>query len=337
MFSSARLKLTAWYLLIIMIISLLFSVAIYYGVGLALDRRFNEIENRLLGKEDKPNSLQSSPKPLLFEDLEAAKRQLLFMLIFANGIILIFSAGAGYFLAGKTLRPIEDMVEEQTRFVADASHELRTPIAAMKVSTEVALRDNELSTDEAREVLKNNIMDLNNLQKLADELLSLAKYHEGGSSLNIQKLNAKTIMENCYKKILPLAEEKRIKLILNINDYYLYADESSLEEMLLIFLDNAVKYTQEGGTVYINNRQDGQYITLDIKDTGIGIGNTDLTNIFNRFYRADKSRSKLKVNGSGLGLAIAKKIIDLHKGQVFVSSQINKGTIFTIKFPIKKI
>jgi len=241
MFSSARLKLTAWYLLIIMIISFSFSVAIYYGISLALERRFSEIENRLLGKEDKPvstseqqkpdstavpqkpdstaekqkfnpSSEQQKPdpaselqkpvaaseqqKPVLFEDLQGAKRQLLFMLLFANAIILIFSAGAGYFLAGRTLRPIEVMVEEQNRFVADASHELRTPIASIRVSTEVALRDDKLSLEEAREVLAGNNKDLDNLQKLAEDLLNLAKYQEGNINLDFQKVNIKEIIEN---------------------------------------------------------------------------------------------------------------------------------------------
>ena len=358
MFSSARLRLTVWYLLIIMIISLLFSVAIYYGAGLALQRRFNIIENRLLGQNDRQNppsesqnNKQNPPsvgqndkqnppleqsKGLLFEDLQAAKRQLLIILLFANGGIFIFSACAGYFLAGRTLKPIEDMLKEQNRFVADASHELRTPISAIKVSTEVALRDDRLSMEEAREVLEGNNKDLDNLQKLAEDLLSLARYQEGSSSLKFQKTELGEIIENACKKIFPLAQEKKIAINTNTASLYFYADASSIEEMLVIFLDNAVKYSHEGGSVSVNARQEGNLIIIEIKDTGAGIDQRDIPFIFKRFYRADKSRTKSNINGTGLGLSLARKIIDLHKGSVSVSSIINKGSVFTIKLPIKR-
>jgi two-component system, OmpR family, sensor histidine kinase CiaH len=337
MFSSTRLKLTAWYLLIIMIISFLFSVAIYYGVSLALERRFYEIENRLLGKENRPNPSSALQKPVLFEELQGAKRQLLILLLFANGAILIFSAGAGYFLAGKTLRPIEAMVEEQNRFVADASHELRTPIASIRVSAEVALRDDNLSLEEARKVLAGNNKDLDNLQKLAEDLLNLAKYQEGNINLDFQKTNIKEIIENAYKKISFFARSKNITINLDTKDSFLYADTQSLEEMFLIFLDNAVKYTPGGGTVRLTARMENHHAIIEIADTGAGIDKKDMPHVFERFYRADKSRSKLDTGGTGLGLALAKKIIDLHKGNVFISSQPNKGTVFTIKLPVKRI
>jgi len=134
MFRSARFKLTAWYLLIIMLISALFSLVIYRGVTLELEMRFSLIEQRFEMQNFRMNHPPLSSPPLFEEDLATAKRRVLMMLLYINGVILVFSGGAGYFLAGRTLGPIENALEEQKRFVADASHELRTPLTALKTS-----------------------------------------------------------------------------------------------------------------------------------------------------------------------------------------------------------
>ncbi|HEY4687029.1 MAG TPA: histidine kinase dimerization/phospho-acceptor domain-containing protein, partial [Candidatus Subteraquimicrobiales bacterium] len=149
MFRSARLKLTAWYLLIIMLISGFFSLIIYNRVVSQLEIGFNQIELRIRHMMPGVNPVAEL---LLAEQLKTAKSRVLFVLFSANGIILILSATAGYFLAGRTLKPIEETLKEQKRFVADASHELRTPLTARKTTLEVALRDKNLSVKEARKV-----------------------------------------------------------------------------------------------------------------------------------------------------------------------------------------
>lgn len=334
MFTKARLKLTAWYLFIIMFISFSFSAFTYRSVTLEFQRRLNVIERRFdfRGHGFRPPAGQTQ---FFIQDLKETRQRLLFILIYTNGVILVFSAVAGYFLSGRTLSPIEAALEEQKRFVADASHELRTPLTALKTSLEVALRDKKMSLKQAKEVLGSNLEDIDSLQSLTNNLLSLTHYQDNGRQLVFEEVDLEEIVKKAAKKILPLAKERGIDLKLEIGDHTLQANRESLEEMLLIFLDNAVKYTPKGGQVTLTTKSGKKNLIIEIKDTGIGIAERDLPHIFDRFYRVDQSRSKSKVTGFGLGLALAKRIIEIHRGSVAVSSALNKGTTFTIKLPLK--
>jgi len=158
----------------------------------------------------------------------------------------------------------------------------------------------------------------------------LASLEENGQKLNFQKVDIKKVIASAYRKILPLALEKKIKIKVESRGGEIFGDEESLEKMILIFLDNAVKYTPQGGKVWLKSRQEKGKLILEIKDTGIGISKTDLPHIFERFYRADKARAK---GGFGLGLALAKMIIELHHGSVKVASRVGRGTTFIIKLP----
>lgn len=350
MFKSARLKLTLWYLLIVMLISLFFSGLIYIGTIRELERGFRWGEIRLKAREldvplpqpfsgrfeDLPPGLrEGTPHFLLGEDLETAKRRLGLQLLMLNGSILIFSAGASWFLAGKTLGPIEQALEEQRRFVADASHELRTPLTALKTSIEVALRERKITTKEAKKILKENLEEVDGLQSMTDNLLSLAKYQRANKDFVFEKVSLNKIVEKAAKTVRPLARKKGVTLKMKIKDLTLIADEPSLEKMMTVFLDNAVKYTPKGGKVMISAQKNKKYVLIKIKDTGVGIPKEDLPHIFDRFYQVDKSRSKIDAPGYGLGLALAKRIIEIHKGKVEVKSKLNKGTTFTIRLPLK--
>lgn len=337
MFRLARLKLTAWYLLIIMLISALFSLVIYEGVTLVLERRFKAIELRLRAEDIEPPLLRPGrpPRPFFEEDLAAAKNRVLIMLLYANGAIFILSGAAGYFLAGKTLKPIEETLEEQKRFIADASHELRTPLTALKTSIEVALRNKKTSLKEAKKILESNLDDVNNLQTLTDNLLVLAQYRKNNHNLAFEPVEVKELIKEAVEKMHPLAKEKSIDIEIKAKNHIVEAVRKSFTEMLVIFLDNAVKYTPKSGKVAISIGATNKQLLIKIEDTGIGIDKKDIPHIFDRFYRVDKSRSKIDVAGFGLGLSLAKRIIDMHKGSVDVSSVLNKGTTFTIKLPLK--
>jgi two-component system sensor histidine kinase CiaH len=350
MFKSARLKLTGWYLLIIMLISLFFSGVIYLRMCGELERGFRRMELRHRAEEmdiplprffsgrleDLPSRLrETSPRYFFVEDLNEARKRLVINLLMINAGIFGFSALAGYFLAGKTLKPIEVAMEEQKRFVADASHELRTPLTALKTSMEVALRDKKMSLKDAKKVLKSNLGDIDGLQSLSNHLLSLANLQSNGQNLVFKKVNVAEVIKKAYRKILPLAEKKSIDIRLEVKDQAIQANQEGLEAMTLTFLDNAVKYTSQKGKVMIKTKTDKKYLILEIKDTGFGIPKKDLPHIFERFYRVDQSRSKSKVTGFGLGLSLAKRIIKIHKGSVKVSSTLGKGTTFMIRFPMK--
>jgi len=349
LFNSARLKLTGWYLLIITAISFSFSAVIYLRVSEELRIGFHraamlqlaqQLEIRLprrlprnLAQLDSRLKAESI-SPHCEEDLAAAKKRLVLNLGLINGIILIVSGAAGYFLAGKTLKPIEKAMEEQKRFVADASHELRTPLTALKTSMEVALRDGNLSLDGARKTICSNLEDVNSLQKLSDNLLNLMHYRGNGEKLNFQKVGVAKVIKQAHRRILPLAKEKGVQIKLEVGDCTIWGNVGSLEEMILIFLDNAVKYTPPEGQVTVRTREAKRSLVIEIADTGIGIDEKDLPHIFDRFYRADQSRSKDKVDGFGLGLSLAKRIIELHHGSVEVKGAPGEGSIFTIKIPL---
>ncbi|PIU02048.1 hypothetical protein COT66_02245 [Candidatus Shapirobacteria bacterium CG09_land_8_20_14_0_10_49_15] len=328
MFQSARLKLTLWYLLIIMSISLFFSGIIYRSVSFEVQSRLSRIEERF------PEWQPGRPMLLLVEDLAFVKRRVLLMLFYLNGVILAVAGAAGYFLAGKTLNPIEAALEEQKRFVADASHELRTPLTALKTSIEVTLRQKKLTVQEAKAVLQGSLEEVDGLELLTSRLLSLARYQQTDHGFALQPVDISTVMTTAAKKVAPLAQEKKIDLKVSKRAQLVTVDIKSVEEMLLIFLDNALKYTPSGGQVSLIAKTSNKNLILEIKDTGIGIAAKDLPHIFDRFYRADQSRSKAIVPGFGLGLALAKKIIDKHHGAVKASSRPGQGTTFTVKLPL---
>ncbi len=349
MFHSARIKLTGWYLLIIMLVSVSFSVVIYAGMAGELKRGYHQAELRLRAEElgivlpgrfpDRfenlpPRLREVSPSFLFTEDLEFAKKRIIFNLLILNGVILGVSALSGYFLAGKTLRPIAMVMEEQKRFVADASHELRTPLTALKTSMEVALREKKSSAAKFKKIIKSNLEDIDSLQSLADKLLSLANLQDNGQKLVFETVDIGKVIKNASRKISPLANKKNIDIKIKVRKQIVWGNKESLQEMVVIFLDNAVKYTPKGGIISITAGVDKKEAILEIKDNGIGIAKEDILHVFDRFYRADQSRSN-KVSGFGLGLSVAKKIIDLHRGFVEVKSKVGKGTTFTIKFPLK--
>mgnify|MGYP001032880901 CR=1 FL=1 len=350
MFRSARLKLTAWYLLIIMLISIIFSVVTYASMTRELKRGFKQAEMRFRAEElgipfprhfsgrweDISLKLKEmDPRFFFTEDIQTAEKRLRLNLLIINGTIWSFSAIAGYFLAGKTLKPIETAMKEQKRFIADTSHELRTPLTALKTSMEVALRDKKMSVNQAKKLIKSNLEDIENMHLLTNNLLDLTNYQNNGSHLNFEKIDLAEVIETTYKKILPLAKKKGVDIKLKTQNCIIEADKTSLKEMVLIFLDNAVKYTRKGGKVTISTQVDKKCAFIKIEDTGVGISKQDVPHIFDRFYRVDQSRSKNNVSGFGLGLSLAKRIIEIHKGTITVNSTLGEGTTFSIKLPLK--
>lgn len=346
MFRSARIKLTAWYLLIIMMVSLSFSAAIYRVLSVELERvgRLQRLRMERRLPERPPLEFTSMMghdewRRLFFLDpdlMAETKSRLLFILALVNLSILGASAMAGYFLAGRTLKPIAQMLEEQNRFVADASHELRTPLTSLKSEIEVGLRDKNLNLNEAKKLLVSNLEEVNNLQVLSDELIRLAQYQKGKNGWLAENVSLASISGEAIKKVAGLAKSKDINIANKIGDGVVVGNKTALTELLTIFLDNAIKYSPEKTTVTLSSeRKDGQ-VLVRITDQGVGISEADSPHLFDRFYRADKSRTKGVVSGYGLGLSIAKQIVEKHHGSVRVQSQLNKGTTFTVYLPAKR-
>ncbi|MFH2022156.1 MAG: ATP-binding protein [Patescibacteria group bacterium] len=334
MFHSARLKLTSWYLVIIMAITLVFSLIIYQVTTLELERGLRRFGNRIdiEGLEIllPPRLQREQLDERLIEDLEIAKHLILIRLLTIDGAILIISALAGWFLAGKTLLPIEIALEEQKRFVGDASHELRTPLTALKTSTEVVLRSKKLNLKQARQALESNLEEIEQLDNLSSDLLSLAKLQSSSKTLSFSQIEIKKVVQKVHKQLSPLIKKKKIRLELDANDLTLKADENSLTQMLVILLDNAVKYSKTGGRVWVKVDRYRNQMRIEVKDEGLGISKEDLPHIFDRFYRTDQARSKSQISGFGLGLSLAKRIVKLHGGKIEVSSTVGVGSRFRV-------
>lgn len=329
MFQSARLKLTTWYLCIIMLISIVFSVALYNLSTREIQRIIRRVE--FVRQQEHEISLQLPLNLPNVTDLEESEQRLALTLVLINGIILIISGGAGYFLAGKTLRPIQKMVDEQNRFITDASHELRTPLTALRSEIEVNLRDENLTLDNAKNLLASNLEEVESLQDLSDNLLQLAQFQKPNGTIPFDKIDLSGVIDDAIKKVNPLAKKKSIQIKKLGNNYSVKGDKQSLTQLLVILLDNAIKYSNQKKVITVRTKSPDHSALIEITDQGIGIDKKDLDHIFDRFYRADTSRSKQKSAGYGLGLSIAKKIVDAHKGYIGVKSDRDKGTTFTIQ------
>lgn len=353
MFQSTRIKLTAWYLLIIMTVSLLFSLAIYTGIN----QEFNRIEQReklrieeeqqganrfftVFVKERQAQGLTSPKAMRIGRSIDAAfiqqsRIRILATLAIVNSSIFLFSAVLGYFLAGRTLRPIKVMVDEQNRFITDASHEIRTPLTALKAGIEVHLRDKNVTLSQAKKLLESNLEEVNNLQTLSDNLIHLTQYPNGHTK-HFGKVMLSAVLSEATKKIQSLATKKHIVLLNKISDDSVIGDQASLTELFVILLDNAIKYSEQKTTITISSKKtDGKFVVL-VADQGKGIDPKDQSHIFDRFYRVDTSRTKNDESGYGLGLSIAKHIVKVHQGTISVESTKEKGTTFFITLPKKQ-
>lgn len=344
MFEAARLKLTAWYLLIIMLISISFSVAIYQVLTSELNRveRIQRIrQQRELSLNDTDNipadfSQRIFRQPIIDPELlEETKNRLILILFMINAGILGISALSGYFLAGRTLKPIKNMVDEQNRFITDSSHELRTPLTSLKSEIEVNLRDKNLNLNQAKKLLESNLEEVNNLQYLSDNLIKLAQYEKANGIILLEEIALKQIVSDAIKKVANLAKNKNIQIKEKTHEYTLFANSQSLTELFVILLDNAIKYSLKNSKITLNSKKTDNNVFIEVIDQGMGVEAKDLPHLFDRFYRSDKSRTKSNEIGFGLGLSIAKQIVEKHHGSIKVESEAKKGSVFIVQLPVK--
>jgi signal transduction histidine kinase len=245
--------------------------------------------------------------------------------------VITFGAGfaASYLLARKTLEPIAEAMESQMRFTADASHELRTPLTAMQTEIEVALRDKNLTKEDARELLESNLEEVEKLRLLSDGLLRLAQ--NNGQKLTHNTALVGESIELAVKHVSKIADAKNISISYDADsDIKAKGDMGAIAEVIAILLDNAIKYSDSKTVILVSALAENNHVELRVKDQGMGIVKDDIEHIFDRFYRADTSRTKQDVGGYGLGLSIAKKIVDLHDGSIRVEKTSKKGTTFLV-------
>lgn len=333
MFKKARLKLTAWYLLIIMVISFSFSALIYQLVTIEINRFANSQRNRF-EKQFILNEVPHPPKIIMDDDLiDETKQRLLISLLMVNGIVLVISGSLSYFLAGITLNPIQRMTEDQKRFISDASHELKTPLTALKSLFEVSLRDKKITLVDTKKVIQQGIEQTDKLKNLSESLLELSRF-DNQSITSPQTVLIKEIINDAVSQLKPKADQKNILIITKIGSQKVIGNYEKLVELFIIFIDNAIKYSPNKTKIYLTTTTDKNNLLTKIVDQGIGINQKDLPHIFDRFYQANNSRTKSSDTGYGLGLSIAKQIIELHHGKITVKSKLNLGTTFIVQLPL---
>ena len=238
----------------------------------------------------------------------------------------------------KTLNEMLDRLQgginKQQKFVSDASHELRTPAAVIKGYIEFI--ENYGTADEA--LLKENLKvigsEAQNMQNLLENLLFLSRTDQKRQKLNKKVLDLDDIVGDVMSKMKTVVKTHKVELLKN-DPVKIFGDDTTIRQMLRIFLDNAVKYTPEGGSIKVSSKIDGGKILLSISDSGIGIAPENQKKIFDRFFRIDSEDLVSEANGSGLGLSIAKWIADSHDIKISVASTLGKGTTFTLTVPIK--
>lgn len=330
MFESATFKLTVWYLAIAMTISLIFSVALYnvttHELGRGLQSENQRIIDRFPVFEDDPT--------LNHPGEYDTEERIFWRLVGFNVLVFLGAGAASYWLARRTLEPIQAAHEQQKHFTSVVSHELRTPLTAMRMESEVALMNDKAKPAELRDTLTSNLEEVGKMELLINNLLRLTRLEADELQQSFTRTNGVEIVRAAMQQIDSQADSRGITVSSQTGRHYIYGDKSSLTQLLVILLDNAIKYSPKGSAISVNAKPDkqNQQAIWEVKDEGSGISPKTLEHIFERFYRG-RGPAHQASDGYGLGLSIAKTIADLHGGEIILTSREGHGTTATVKLP----
>ncbi len=267
-------------------------------------------------------------------ELEAMTNLMITLLLVGAGGLAAFFL-ISLFLSGWALNPVEKAWEQQRRFVADASHELKTPLTVILANTGILLAHRQDTIDRQSKWVEYTQAEANRMKKLVDDLLFLAKSDAAQAPALQTSMNFSDVVWSCFLHFESVAYEQGIIIKSEIApDITLTGDEGQLNQLAVILLDNACKYAGKSGTVTLTLKRLQESVLLTVSNTGAPIPAEHLNHIFERFYRSDSSRSR-EQGGYGLGLAIAKAIVENHRGRISVESSEAAGTTFSVNFPLK--
>lgn len=260
------------------------------------------------------------------------------VILFGLPLMLVTITAASWWLSGQAMHPVYQSYRHIQQFTADAAHELRTPLAAMRATLEFVLQLPRLSEEEARDTLQTLERQNNRLSQLVQDLLLLSRMDAQAQVLKAQPCCLNDIVADIVEEFAALAIASDIMLTANMQTsqlIYSLGDEEKLYRLLANLVTNAIQYTPKGGKVTVYLRQEELSAVLQVEDTGIGIPTDEQTQIFDRFYRITSDRSR-STGGAGLGLPIAQAIVELHQGRIAVESELGKGSRFTVYLPLMK-
>ncbi len=229
---------------------------------------------------------------------------------------------------------IEDHDRTRNEFVANASHELKTPLATMKLLSETILYQDNPDPALMKEFFGDINHEVDRLTRIVSELLKLVQEDASAGGLNFETLRLDALVEGVCGRLETLAQNKNITLITDLAPVEMQGDSMRLEQIVVNLVENAIKYTDEG-SVSVSVSDEGEWAVFTVKDTGIGIPEESIEHLFERFYRVDKARSR-STGGTGLGLSITEKLINLHGGSIEVRSKLGEGSTFTVQLPVKQ-
>ncbi len=333
MFRSTLVKLTLVYVILTMALSLSFSFVFYrlatHELSEGLHHQYEDIVGNDHDTDNKHRYDHESSS-----ELQQRQDTIRNGLVYVDIGVLIGSVVVGYVLARRSLRPIEEAHRSQLRFTAEASHELKTPLTAMKADTESMLMQRGANASELRATLKNNLSDIERLERLTRHLLDMGRYRSDAKP-RLEEVDLPKLLGGVVRQLGIKYKSKNVRIEQQCTLAVVYAEPLSLEQLLVILTDNAVKYSPKGGMVRIAASQVQRKTVITVQDNGSGIDPEDLPHIFEHFYRSKQHSSTKAASGYGLGLPLAKDIVDMYKGSISVDSKANEGTTVTVRLPLK--
>jgi signal transduction histidine kinase len=282
-----------------------------------------------LTRSDGPAALQLVRE---LSDQDQVLNQLFVGLITLGTFSMALVGATSWWLAGRALRPAQEAWERQQRFIASASHELRAPLTLIRASAEVALRDLPPDESDQRALLHDVLAESDHMRRLVDDLLTLTRLDSGQLTLTKETIDLTALLASIQRQAARLGEQRGVAVELADVGGLVQADTERLQQVVLIALDNALRYTPAGGRITLAATPTERTVQIRVADTGCGIAPEHLPHIFERFYRADPARGRENSN-AGLGLSIAKGLVEAMGGRIAVESTVGVGTTVVISLP----
>ncbi len=327
-YNRSILALTGLYAAILAVILFISGTVSFTAFSSRVSRRFDRFPPPAAGQLFAP--MREDQR---FPTANEVRRDFVESLIIVNASMLMLAGLLSYFLARMTLKPIKKSYDAQRQFLADASHELRTPLAVLQLALENEQADPRASAP-ARERAASNLEEIRRMARIVSDLLLISRLDDGRMETLGRSIELKPFLAGIAAQLSPLAESRGVTLSLDgaVPDIALPADEGLLSRAVTNVVENAILYNRPGGKAKIIAAAASASVTITVVDTGTGIAQKHIGRVFDRFYRADESRTRA-TGGSGLGLAIARSSIEHLGGSIRLESEFAAGTTVTITLP----